>query len=134
AAEERATDLAEAAGERADALKDADRQRPRVEADYAKAVSRVETRYAAALAKADGLARGEAAAPQVEVNFQTADGKTLGTRSAPWKAGLRKAVANPEYYLTVLFTWAHRAAILLLPIVGLTLALVYRNRREIFLY
>jgi hypothetical protein len=34
----------------------------------------------------------------------------------------------------VLFTWAHRVAVLLLPIVGLSLALVYAARRKYFIY
>ena len=51
-----------------------------------------------------------------------------------WKAGLKKAVANPDYYWSVLFAWGQRMAILLLPIVGLTLALVYRGRKQVFIY
>ena len=51
-----------------------------------------------------------------------------------FREGLHRAIANPEYYLTVMFTWGHRLAIVLLPILGLSLALVYRRRREIFLY
>ena len=47
-------------------------------------------------------------------------------RNNDWlRNALGKAFANPEYYLSILFTWGHRAAILLLPIVGLTLAAVY---------
>jgi hypothetical protein len=51
-----------------------------------------------------------------------------------WKNGLAKAVANPDYYLLVTFGWAHRLAVLLLPITGLALALVYVNRRQYFIY
>jgi hypothetical protein len=51
-----------------------------------------------------------------------------------WKDGLAKAVANPDYYLLVTFGWAHRLAVLLLPIIGLSLALVYVNRRQYFIY
>jgi len=54
---------------------------------------------------------------------------------ANWfKDGVQRAIANPEYYLTVMFAWGHRLSVLLLPIVGLSLALVYRRRREIFVY
>jgi hypothetical protein len=47
---------------------------------------------------------------------------------------LAKAVANPDYYLLVMFGWAHRLAVLLLPIIGLSLALVYTNKRQYFIY
>jgi hypothetical protein len=43
-------------------------------------------------------------------------------------------MASPEYYLSVTFTWGHRMAFLLLPIVGLTLTLVYCFRRRFFVY
>ena len=47
---------------------------------------------------------------------------------------LKKAIDNKEYYLMVLFTWAHRLAILLLPILAGLLALVYVRRRKFFVY
>jgi hypothetical protein len=47
---------------------------------------------------------------------------------------LKRAVANKEYYTMVLFTWAHRLAILLLPILAGLLALVYVRRRQFFIY
>jgi hypothetical protein len=50
------------------------------------------------------------------------------------KEGLAKAVANPDYFLLVMFGWAHRLAVLLLPITGLSLALVYVNKRQYFIY
>ncbi|HWT51396.1 MAG TPA: DUF3667 domain-containing protein [Caulobacter sp.] len=51
-----------------------------------------------------------------------------------FKDGLAKAVANPDYFLLVMFGWAHRLAVLLLPIIGLSLALVYVNKRQYFIY
>lgn len=51
-----------------------------------------------------------------------------------FQEGLAKAVANPNYYMLVTFGWAHRLAVLLLPIVGLSLALVYVNKRQYFIY
>lgn len=51
-----------------------------------------------------------------------------------FKEGLAKAVANPDYYLLVTFGWAHRLAVLLLPIIGLMLTIVYVNRRQYFIY
>jgi len=50
------------------------------------------------------------------------------------KPRLKKALENKEYYLIVLFTWAHRLAFLLLPILAGLLALVYIRRREFFIY
>ncbi|WP_421738440.1 DUF3667 domain-containing protein [Caulobacter sp.] len=63
------------------------------------------------------------------VHFQSSvvKGNWLKERTA-------KAVENPDYYLLVMFGWAHRLAVLLLPIIGLSLALVYVNKRQYFIY
>lgn len=126
AEKDRLGDLADAAKDRAGDLEDGD-SLAKVDAAYARESAKVQARYAAKIAKADRVAAGlpsdQAASPS----------KTSGSQSW-WKTGLHKAIANPDYYLTVLFTWAHRVAFLLLPIVGCALALVYRNRREIYLY
>jgi len=56
-------------------------------------------------------------------------------RDENWlKLQIAKAVENPEFYFVVMFGWAHRLAVLLLPIVGLSLALVYVNRRQFYIY
>jgi len=73
------------------------------------------------------------AAPEAEAHgatgVETAHGKEH------WlKAGLIKALENPEYYLLVMFGWGHRLAVLLLPMLGLSLALVYLNKRQYFIY
>ena len=48
---------------------------------------------------------------------------------------IKRAAANQEYYSMVLFTWAHRLAILLLPILAALLALVYvRRRKQFYIY
>lgn len=47
---------------------------------------------------------------------------------------IARAVANPDFYRMVLFTWAHRLAILLLPILAGLLALTYVRRRQFFVY
>ena len=78
--------------------------------------------------RADRIAQG-LPPPPVEVEGLGSSGK-----GAWFKPGIKKAVANPDYYWTVVFTWAQRLAVILLPIVGLSLALVYRKRQEIFLY
>jgi hypothetical protein len=76
-------------------------------------------------AKADASAHAGHAAPSAHE-----------AKSAKWfpQDGLAKAVANPNYYILVMFGWAHRLAVLLLPIVGLSLALVYVNKRQYFIY
>lgn len=58
-----------------------------------------------------------------------------GKSTASWmKAQVVKALENPEYYFMVMFGWAHRLAVLLLPIVGFSLALVYVGRRQFYMY
>jgi hypothetical protein len=123
-----AENLREAATDRADALKDSDQKPDRVQKSYDKAVARAQTRHAAALARADAIAKG---APEDTLTFNTTGSKSVDTW---WKRGIKKAVDNPDYYWSVLFEWGHRAAILLLPIVGLSLALVYRNRKQVYVY
>jgi hypothetical protein len=55
--------------------------------------------------------------------------------SGGWlKESIAKARENPEFYQMVLFTWGHRMAVLLLPIVGLALTVVYRNKPRFFIY
>ena len=63
------------------------------------------------------------------------EGTTGPKRADGWfKPGLKKAIANPDYYWTIVFNWAQRLAVILLPVVGLSLALVYRRRKDVFLY
>jgi len=91
--------------------------------------------YAAAMAKAARIAQGLPVDTTLKVTGSIdleAGGKI---QHQNWfDTGIRRAVANPDYYMTVLFTWGHRLAVLLLPIIALSLALVYRKRREIFIY
>jgi hypothetical protein len=129
AASDLADSLKEAANDRADSLKDPDEKPDRAQALYAEETARAQARYAAAIARADRVAQGQPEKPVVEV-----DTSASKRANSWWKAGLQKAVDNPDYYWSVLFTWGHRAAILLLPIVGLSLALVYRKRRDVFVY
>lgn len=66
---------------------------------------------------------------------KSGDGDPAKAVTEGWfKENLAKAVQNPDYYLVVMFGWAHRLAVLLLPIMGLSLALVYVNRRQFFIY
>ena len=152
AATERNESLAEADKDRAADLKDPDEDKTRVEARYAKATAGAQGRYAASLAKADRLAASrpdpakaydgpgllgseEARTATLEaIDKASKDSSHSRKDDAAWLTeGLKKAVANPEYYLTVMFAWGHRLAVLL-PIVGLSLALVYMTRRQYFIY
>jgi Protein of unknown function (DUF3667) len=132
AAQERADDLKEAANDRLDNLKDPDDNRTRTEAAYARETLRAQNRYAEALGNADRIAKGLSAEPDVAVTAGAAG--SVAKKGGWFKAGLHKATANPEYYLAVMFTWGHRIAVLLLPIVGLSLALVYVGKRRFFIY
>ncbi len=125
AAREHTEEVRDAATDRAAELHDPDHNSAKVEARFARQTAKIEARYAAALDRADRIAQG--LPPKVD--------PPGGVKGGGWfKDGIRKATANPEYYLNVLFDWAHRAAILLLPIVGLSLAAVYRRRKDIVLY
>jgi hypothetical protein len=127
AAKEHAGDLADAAKDRADDLKDPDEDKAKVQAVYARALQKAEADYASALDHAERVAKGlPDPAP--------ASAESAKPRQGWWREGLHKATDNPEYYLTVLFNWGHRAAALLLPIVGLSLAVVYRNKPRYFIY
>ncbi len=64
----------------------------------------------------------------------TVNSKSAVVSGAWFKERTAKAVENPDYYLLVMFGWAHRLAVLLLPIMGLSLALVYVNKRQYFIY
>jgi hypothetical protein len=64
-----------------------------------------------------------------------ADKSDKGSKVSGWlKPRLKKAIENKEYYLMVLFTWAHRLAFLMLPILAGLLALVYVRRRQFYIY
>jgi hypothetical protein len=128
AAKDLADELKDAATDRADSLKDPDEKPAKVQTTYDQHVARAQTHYARALARADRVAQG-LPPPPVEVEGLGSNGK-----GAWFKPGIKKAVANPDYYWTVVFNWAQRLAVILLPVVGLSLALVYRKRKNVFLY
>ena len=48
--------------------------------------------------------------------------------------GISRVRANPEYFQLLVFTWAHRLAILLLPIFAIQLAVLYGHRRTFSAY
>lgn len=134
AAKERDADLAEAAKDRKDDYKDPDDKPVKIEARYASQLAKADARYAVAMDQADRVAKGLPPETAAEAAAHAGVPIPKAKRADWWSEGLRKAKANPEYYLLVMFGWAHRLAILLLPIVGLSLAAVYRNRRELFIY
>lgn len=151
ATETRDESLTEAATDRTEDLKDPDEVPAKVQARYAKAVASAQAHYAKSIDKADRLARGEQVAADYKgtgiLGSEEARSATLeaidasgavshdARDNAAWlKEGLKKAVANPEYYLTVMFAWGHRLAVLLLPIVGLSLAMVYVHKRQFYIY
>ncbi|MGZ6018142.1 MAG: DUF3667 domain-containing protein [Phenylobacterium sp.] len=131
AAAELASDLKEEAQDRDGDLKDKDANPARIQAFYARSAQKAQDRYARALARADRVAQGMPEETTVSADL-VVNGKA---KSQAWfNPGVKKAVANPDYYWTVVFNWAQRLAVILLPIVGLALALVYRKRKDVFLY
>lgn len=153
ASKQRDESLADAAKDRAEDLKDPDEAKAKVEARYAKALARAQAGYSEAIAKADRIAanqpdpakayNGPGLLGSEEARTATLDAIDKATKEsahsrkddAAWLTeGLKKAVTNPEYYLTVMFAWGHRLAVLLLPIVGLSLAFVYMTRRQYYIY
>jgi hypothetical protein len=75
------------------------------------------------------------AEPKADAETHAAAGAEAAHGKEHWlKAGLVKALENPEYYMLVMFGWGHRLAVLLLPMLGLSLALVYLNKRQYFIY
>lgn len=128
--------------------------RAEADRDYQSELKSIEQAYARHMARAESVAQGKPLTPEVpgtteesrkelaakiragdsgEPGHGKVQVKTVG--KGDWlKQGLAKALENPDYYLTVMFGWAHRLAVLLLPIVGLSLAAVYFYRRKYFLY
>lgn len=128
AAKELASDMKEAASDRDSDLKDPDEVKAKVLARYQRAVAKVQDVYQAKLVSADMIEKGLPAKSKVDVNLGS-------SKSTGWlRAQLQKAFANPDYYLAVMFSWGERVAFLLLPIVGLTLAFVYINKRKFYVY
>jgi hypothetical protein len=123
-------ELKAAANDRAEALKDQDSTPDEVQLRYERQVAAAQARYGRAMQRAERVAQGLAAKdPAEEAAKPAADGK-----NGWFKRGIRKATDNPDQYWNVVFEWGHRAAVGLLPIVGLSLALVYRRRKDLFVY
>jgi hypothetical protein len=134
AARDRDESLGEAARDRMEDLKDPDENPAAVAKAYATATTKAQATYAEALLGADRAAAGLPEKPEQAATAHAEAKSVAAGKKNWWREGLHKATANPEYYLALLFTWGHRLAVLLLPIVGLGLAAVYRNKRQYFLY
>jgi hypothetical protein len=103
-------------------------ERAQIQEEYARETRQAQQQFARDMAEADAVARGEGEADRIFGGINLAGAKG-------WlSSGLRKANVNPDYYFALLFTWVHRAAFLLLPIMGLTLALAYVRQRKFYLY
>jgi hypothetical protein len=50
------------------------------------------------------------------------------------KGQIKRAVHNPDYFEMVVFEWAHRLAVLMLPILAGLLTLLYIRKREFYVY
>lgn len=62
-------------------------------------------------------------------------GKSLWVDPRAWIRGrIQRALANPEYFELLVFTWAHRLAILLLPIFASQLMLLYAWQKQFYAY
>jgi len=125
---------AQAAADRDEDLKDAvsDERIDRLTGDDAAtiaaahrdALAEAEAQYRKALAKAD----------RVELGLPEPPPPPRKKPRPAWAEALKTAFKTPEAFWSLLFGWGHQLAPLLLPVIGLTLALVYRRRREIYLY
>jgi hypothetical protein len=71
----------------------------------------------------------------------SADQVAMAQRESPWadprswiRGRIQRALTNPEYFELLVFTWAHRLAILLLPIFAAQLMLLYAWQRQFYTY
>lgn len=73
----------------------------------------------------------EASASQVAITQH----ESPWTDPRSWIRGrIQRALTNPEYFELLVFTWAHRLAILLLPIFAAQLMLLYAWQRQFYAY
>ncbi len=122
----------EAANDHAEALRDPDEDKAKAEQTYAKDLADADAARTTALAEADDVAAGR-------ITADGASATAAARRARPHKQSwlgehLRRALANREYFLMLLFDMGHRVAALLLPIVGFSLALAYRRTKTLFIY
>ena len=106
------------------------------QASYDEAMSRARARRADQLDLADRWAQGRVTPGRVVMFGTPADRRILADRmrAEPGARGFAAAVETPQYFLNILFNWAHRLAVLLLPIVAGLLTLAYAHSRRFFVY
>ena len=86
------------------------------------------------LANPDGdkdVAEALAASPRTSTDRR---GRVRSPLEVWLRERLARAIESPEYFKLVVFTWAHRLAVLLLPIFAGQLALLYAWRRQFYIY
>jgi Protein of unknown function (DUF3667) len=77
----------------------------------------------------------DAADTENSVSEAVAAARGDASPQAKWiREHLARALSNPQFYMTVVFEWAHRLAFLLLPILAAELTVLYFYRRRIFVY
>ena len=57
-----------------------------------------------------------------------------GIQPVWFRDAMVRALDNPKHYFLLMFTWGHRLAVFLLPILGLVLTLVNIRKRQFFVY
>jgi len=82
------------------------------------------------------IANGDGAASRsADQGVQTAPIEHFWSDPRSWMRGrLQRALTNPEYFELVVFTWAHRLAIVLLPIFAIELMLLYAWHKQFYAY
>jgi hypothetical protein len=85
-------------------------------------------------AEADYQRAMKTAADKRTVELQGADTMETGKGGSSYFRGVGLAIERPEYFRTVLFEWAHRLAVLLLPITAGFLTLLYIYKRKFYVY
>jgi hypothetical protein len=102
---------------------------------HARLAASIQQKVGAKMAREAGDKPGQSDPKAISAALDRDNGTSKNDKVGAWlKPRLKKAIENKDYYLMVLFTWAHRLAILLLPILAGLLALVYIRRRKYFIY
>jgi hypothetical protein len=109
---------------------------------YADRVAKAKREHDGAVATSASRERTEAvyqralktAADKRDFELRGADAVETGKGGSAYFRGVGQAIDHPDYFRTVLFEWAHRLAVLLLPIVAGCLTLFYLHRRKFYVY